>query len=187
MHSRQRASQAHRQTRFNPPTKQRPERPSQLEPNMEMANHELDGPVNFQLRFQPPLLIPSSPLLHGILRLDPPRSYKLHRRLRPRPRLYKFHLDSPFPWLRSSAGRDCYYAHHYGFVHLACQSDDVQFFSWICYPLWDWCVAGRDIGPCYYCGHCVPPREGVLDGSVSVGFLERTHGQFVAFRILSPG
>jgi hypothetical protein len=156
-HSRKRTPQAHRQTRFNPPTKQRPKRPSQLESNLEMASHELNGPINFQLRFQPSIPLPPSPILHGILQLNSPGGYQLHRRLSPRARLHKLHLDSAFPWVRSSTCRYRYHTHHYGFVHLACQSDDVQFFPWFGRSLRNWFVAGRDTGSCNYCGHCIPP------------------------------
>jgi hypothetical protein len=65
-----------------------------------------------------------------------------------------------FIWIPLSRGfgrRPSYYTHHYGFVHLACQSDDVQFFPWFGRSLRNWFVAGRDTGSCNYCGHCIPP------------------------------
>lgn len=87
---------------------------------MEMAGHELNGPVNFQLRLQPALPIPPSPILHGRFPLDSTRGHQLHRRVRPRARFYELHLDPTFSWFWPEAGRHCHHAHHHGFVHLAC-------------------------------------------------------------------
>ena len=87
---------------------------------MEMAGHELNGSVDLQLRLQPAVPVPPSPVLHGRFPLDSPRGYQLHRRLRSRARFYKLHLDSAFTGVWPEAGRYYYYADYYGFLRMAC-------------------------------------------------------------------
>lgn len=143
---------------------------------MEMADHELNGLVDLQLGVQPLVLVSSSPILHGILQLDPPRSHQFHRCFRSRPGFHKLHLDSPFSWFWPSTSRHHHHADHYGFMHLACQSDNVQLLPWLRHPLRYRFVAGRDPRTCHCCRYYLPPRAGLLDGLVSMGVLERTHG-----------
>jgi hypothetical protein len=142
-----------------------------------MAYHVVHGAFYVQLGLQSVVPGPTGAILHEIFRLDVAGCHQLHWGFNLGTWVHEPDLDSSIPWLWEAASGYFHYPYYHCILHLAGQGHNLSLFSWRCCALWYWSFTWGDPRTRSDCRYYVLARARSLDGSVPVGFLERSNGE----------